>query len=866
MSEAVRTTCPYCGVGCGLIVRREAGCLTVSGDPEHPANRGRLCSKGASLMETLGLEGRLTHAKIEGRTVPLAHALDHVARGFARVLAQHGPDAVAFYLSGQLLTEDYYVANKLVKGFLGSANIDTNSRLCMSSAVAAHLRAFGEDIVPVSYADLEQAELVVAAGWNGAYTHPVLFRRVLAAREGRGSHLVVIDPRRTETALAADLHLPVAPGTDLWLWAGLLEYLKREARLDWRFLETRVRGFGEALARVTGLSIPEVARRTGLPEAGVAAFYRLFAQHDRTVTVFSQGSNQAVNGTDQANAIIDVHLATGRIGRPGAGPFSITGQPNAMGGREVGGLANQLAAHLDFRPEHVAEVARFWGATRMAHSPGLKAVDLFEAVRQGKIRALWIMGTNPAVSLPGLDGVDEALARCEFLVVSEVVEHNDTARHAHVLLPAAAWGEKAGTVTNSERRISRQRAFLPLPGEARPDWWLMQEVARRLGHGQAFAYTGPADIFREHARLTRVNRGRRAFDLSALASLSAEAYATLAPVQWPVPEEGQPTLLPERLTMVGPMPPERPQADATHPIVLTTGRVRDQWHTMTRTGRTPRLFSHTPEPLLALHPHDAQATGLAPGQWAEVRNAGGSVAVRVEVSDALAPGLAFLPMHWNSDFASQARVNRLVAARCDPISGQPAFKRNAVAVRPLASRAAGFLLARTAPRLPEEWTWVRIPLAQGSRIEFATSEDVDTAAAWGLRQLAGPGDWLRLHDPGRRLRAARIADGRLAALLVVESQGAHHLPRDWLESLLGQPLDEASRRTLLTGRPPAGHATSRTVCVCMGVSDREIMAAIAQGARSPADLGRITGAGTQCGGCLPAIERMLAPVSAAAAG
>ncbi|MCC8987699.1 MAG: molybdopterin-dependent oxidoreductase, partial [Candidatus Contendobacter sp.] len=472
--EMVRTTCPYCGVGCGVKVTIDANDgARVAGDETHPANYGRLCSKGAALGETLSLDDRLLYPEIAGRRVSWDEAITTVADGFCRALLKHGPGAVAFYVSGQLLTEDYYVANKLMKGCLGGANIDTNSRLCMSSSVAGHKRAFGTDTVPGCYEDLEEADVVVLVGSNLAWCHPVLYQRILAARERRGGKpsLVVIDPRRTTTCDVAETHLPLKPGSDTALFNGLLVHLYQQNRLDPEFLENHVAGFWSAYrtAKEVAPNVPAVAVRTGLPESAVAEFYGLWGRTRKVVTVYSQGVNQSAHGSDKVNAIINCHLATGRIGQPGMGPFSVTGQPNAMGGREVGGLANQLAAHMDFAPEDVERVQRFWQAPAIAQNPGLKAVDLFKAVADGKIKALWIMGTNPVVSMPDADQVREALRRCPLVVVSDAVADTDTLRLAHVKLPALTWGEKDGTVTNSERRISRQRTFLPPPGEAKPD-------------------------------------------------------------------------------------------------------------------------------------------------------------------------------------------------------------------------------------------------------------------------------------------------------------------------------------------------------------------------------------------------------------
>ncbi|MEA2867004.1 MAG: assimilatory nitrate reductase catalytic subunit, partial [Bradyrhizobium sp.] len=528
--RATRTTCPYCGVGCGVLATADdSGGAAISGDPEHPANLGRLCSKGSALGETLGLEDRLLHPMIRCskgtmERVAWTDALDHVAHRFKHIIARDGPGAVAFYLSGQLLTEDYYVANKLMKGFVGSANVDTNSRLCMSSSVAGHRRAFGADTVPGCYEDLDEADLLVLTGSNAAWCHPVLFQRMLANKQQRGARIVVIDPRRTDTAEGADLFLGLKPGTDTALFSGLLVHLADNGALDPEYIERHTSGFEDALARARSIAggIAATALATGLSELDVAAFFQMFGDTPRVVTLYSQGVNQSAQGTDKVNAIINCHLATGRIGKPGASPFSLTGQPNAMGGREVGGLANQLAAHMGFTPPDIDRVRRFWKAPRIATHEGLKAVQMFEAIARGEIKALWVMGTNPAVSLPDADVARAALRKLELFVVSENVRSNDTVKSgAHVLLPAQAWGEKSGTVTNSERRISRQRAFLTPPGETKPDWWIVGEVAKRLGFGAAFDYKSAADVFREHAGLSAFeNGGSRDFDIGALKSLS----------------------------------------------------------------------------------------------------------------------------------------------------------------------------------------------------------------------------------------------------------------------------------------------------------------------------------------------------------
>lgn len=883
----IRTTCPYCGVGCGVLVSREGDAFKVRGDPEHPANLGRLCSKGAALADTLSLDDRLLYPELAGARVSWESALDTVAKRFTEVIAEHGPEAVAFYVSGQLLTEDYYVANKLMKGFIGSANIDTNSRLCMSSAVAGHKRAFGADSVPGCYEDLELADLVVLAGSNAAWTHPVVYQRLVAAKQARPEmHVVVIDPRHTATCDLADLHLAIRPGSDAWLFNGLLQHLKREDAIAWSYVEAHVEGFGVALEAVAGLSIPMVAAQCGLSENAVAEFYRLFTQTDKTVTVFSQGINQSSSGVDKVNAILNAHLATGRIGLPGATPFSITGQPNAMGGREVGGLANQLAAHMDFGPEEIDRVSRFWAAPNLARKPGLKALDLFEAIAEGRIKAIWIMATNPVVSLPEADRVRAALQSCEFVVVSDVVARTDTTACAHVLLPAAAWGEKDGTVTNSERRISRQRAFLPLPGEARPDCWIVGEVARRMGFGEQFAYRLPADIFREHATLSGFeNGGRRDFDLSALSNLDAAAYAALSPVQWPVSRHGGTARLfadgrfftpsgRARMLPITPRPPAN-GPDSTYPLTLNTGRIRDQWHTMTRTGKAAKLMAHLQEPFVEIHPVDAQRYGVRDGALARLESRNGAYLARVRESTEQQPGCVFAPIHWNDQNTSRGRIDVLVQAVADPLSGQPEFKQTPVAIHPYAADWHAFIMLRheaasaarpgfpyrpTDPATPTPY-WCQVRVKACLRHEIAGQALPPDWPAILNETLATDGDWMAMKDSGAgRYRGALFGDGRLLALYFVERDLTLLPQRQWLESLFeAETLDDGERAALLLGRPGrAMQDVGRTVCACFGVGEHTLMKAIAEGADSVEALGIRLHAGTNCGSCIPELKSLLA--------
>ncbi|MFI3220200.1 MAG: molybdopterin-dependent oxidoreductase, partial [Methylococcales bacterium] len=523
MNATILTTCPYCGVGCGIsaIVDEGQHHVTINGDKTHPANFGRLCSKGSALGDTVELKGRLLQPQVNGQETSWEQALDLVADSFKAVIKKHGADAVAFYGSGQLLTEDYYVTNKLMKGFIGSGNMDTNSRLCMSSSVAGHKRAFGSDTVPNCYEDYEHAELIILIGSNAAWCHPVSFQRIRAAKEANPAlKIVVIDPRRTASCDIADLHLAVASGSDAWLFNGLLSYLSDHDALDSAYIEAHTEGFAAALG---DYAIEKIAEHCQLNAEDVKQFYDWFATIDKVLSLYSQGINQSSSGTDKVNAIINCHLATGKLGKVGSGALSLTGQPNAMGGREVGGMANQLAAHIEF--SDVDKVARFWNAPHTMKQAGLTAVDLFDTIHEGKVKAVWIMGTNPVVSLPNADKVKQALQGCEFVVVSDCIANTDTTALAHVLLPAQGWSEKDGTVTNSERRISRQRALFKPAGVAKPDWWIITQIARRMGFETEFNYQSPVDIFREHAALSGFeNNGQRDFDISAYAEISATEY------------------------------------------------------------------------------------------------------------------------------------------------------------------------------------------------------------------------------------------------------------------------------------------------------------------------------------------------------
>jgi len=882
--QTVRTTCPYCGVGCGVTAILRPGTIPIiAGDAAHDANHGRLCVKGAALGETLDLDGRLLYPAVRAagalRRASWDEALERVARGFADIVAEHGPDAVALYVSGQLLTEDYYVANKFMKGYVGSANIDTNSRLCMSSSVAGHKRAFGEDLVPGCYEDFELADMIVLVGSNTAWCHPTLFQRILRAKQARpGLQIVVIDPRRTATCESADLHLPIKPGTDVWLFNGLLGYLARQGAVDAAFVAAHTEGLEAALAMadVDCADPAQVARICRVDPALLLAFYAAFAATGKVVTAFSQGVNQSASGTDKVNAIINCHLLTGRIGQPGMGPFSLTGQPNAMGGREVGGLANMLAAHMEIdNPVQRAALKEFWNAPAIATKPGLKAVDLFHAVEAGSVKAVWIIATNPLVSLPDADQLRRALDQCELVVVSDIVGATDTTAYADLLLPALGWGEKDGTVTNSERCISRQRAFLPPPGEARADWWALCEVARRMGF-DGFDFDSAHAIFDEHARLSgwrnaEEGAGRRVFDIAGMAGMSRQAYDALEPIQWPVAQAGAGTRRlfgdgrfahasgKARFVATAPRWPVN-AVDDDYPLALNTGRMRDQWHTMTRTGKSPRLSNHAPEPVVDLHPNDALLCGVREGELARVTSRWGAMVARVTHGGGIARGSVFVPIHWSGQTASDARVGALVNPVVDPVSGEPEFKHTPVRVEPFVVEWQAFVLSRTALAVDGVANWTRIQGDGFVRYELAGRGPAHADWARDVLGVDGAADWIEYDDVGAGVyRAAHLVEGRLQACVFVARRAALP-PRQWLAGLFKEEtLAAQDRATLLAGRAPhLGPDPGPTVCSCFGVGRNTICTAIRErGLETTAQVTACLKAGGNCGSCVPEIGKLL---------
>ncbi len=888
MTQA-KTTCPYCGVGCGVTATVDAGTLcAVEGDREHPANFGRLCVKGAALHETLGEHGRLLKPRLDGVEVSWEAALSATAERLNALRLEHGNHTVAAYLSGQLLTEDYYVANKLFKGFLGTPHLDTNSRLCMASAVAGYKRAFGADAVPCNYEDLEEAELVVLVGSNLAWNHPVLYQRIKVAKERNPlMRLVVIDPRVTDSCDIADLYLGIKPGSDAYLFNGLLTWMAQRHKLDTLYLDRHTEGLDEALAAAqqTAASVAEVAALCDVDPERLETFYYWFASQLHVVTLYSQGINQSSSGTDKCNAIINCHLAGGKIGLPGAGPFSITGQPNAMGGREVGGLANQLAAHMDYHTPGARNlISRFWSTKTLTpilpEAPGYKAVELFEAIERGDVKALWVMATNPAISLPDAAQVRAALEKCPLVIVSECAAHTDLLPYADIVLPASGWSEKDGTVTNSERRISRQRGMLPPPGEARHDWWIMCEVAKRLGAGEAFNYTHPWEIFDEHARLSGFENGAgldspaRLFDISGLVGLGREGYDALAPIQWPVTaraphgtarlfETGEFATANGRakLLAIYPQGPKQTLSSA-YPLRLNTGRIRDQWHTMTRTARAPRLMNHRAEPFMDVHPDDACAAGVVDQGLATLTAEKGAFCARVRVSNAQRRGEVFVPIHWTDCFSKQARSSALIGSITDPLSGQPEAKHGAVTLTPLDTEWQATLLVADDAISATPWCnsayWTRIPMRGCQRWQLANTQPMNDWLARLNAWLPGITVSVLSQDVAHgRLRAAGVDSGKLRWWLMVGPP--NELPGlAWLEARFNdETLSDAHRRRLLAGGDDGAADAGPMVCSCHQVGQTTITQAIRAGDTSVEALGARLACGTQCGSCIPELKSLL---------
>ncbi len=887
-----KTTCPYCGVGCGVNVTVPSSgsdsehdktldlknIPPVSGDTDHPANFGRLCVKGSSLAQTLHSDDRLLTPVVNGDVVSWESAVDTVSEKIAQVVKDHGPDAFAFYLSGQILTEDYYVANKLAKGFIGTANVDTNSRLCMASAVVGYKRAFGSDTVPCNYEDLELCNLLIMVGSNAAWTHPILYQRIVEAKKQRPNmKVVVIDPRETATCDIADLHLAIRPGSDAAVFSFLLKHSVDAGVLNNTFISRHTNGFKETLhqANESCSSLAFVADFCGVSEEALLTLATWWCDTPKTVTFYSQGVNQSSSGVDKCNAIINCHLATGRIGKEGAGPFSITGQPNAMGGREVGGLANQLAAHMDFATPGAQElVQRFWQAPNMATENGLKAVDMFQAMEEGKVKVVWIMSTNPMVSLPDTAQVRRALEKCELVIVSDCKAHTDTTAMADVLFPATGWSEKNGTVTNSERRISRQRGLLPPPGEAKHDWWAICEVAKRLGYRSAFSYQNVHEIFAEHAALSEFeNNGKRDFDIGHFSGISQQDYDALTPVQWPVPK-GRPQgtkrmfekgrfFTPDRRAKFIPIIPSLPvyQATSEWPFTFNTGRVRDQWHTMTRTGDAASLTKHTDQPYVEIHPKDAKRLNIVDQSLVHVQSESGEALLKAKISRGVSPGNVFAPIHWTKQFSNAAVVSNLIPQVVDPLSGQPESKHAQVRLEAVTDASYGIVIS-TQPLESLDFTyWCRVPSDYGYRYEvvWPAGESVASIRSLFSTSPSSKEEWLEYTNPKtQQIRLAQIADQKLISVVYLHSKPVS-ISCDWLESKLvgNECLSDSDRMAILVGLPANVEDKGAIVCSCFQVGSKQIEKAVASGAHSVEQLGASLKCGTNCGSCLPELKNFI---------
>jgi ferredoxin-nitrate reductase len=694
--ERVKSTCSYCGVGCGIVIKRDRkGQVTVEGDKDHPANRGMLCSKGMNLHYAMqDKSDRLLYPEMRWsrnhprERVTWAVAMKRAAAVFKSIIENHGPDSVGFYVSGQCLTEEYYIANKLVKGFIGTNNIDTNSRLCMSSAVAGYSKMLGEDSVPVSYEDIELADCFFIAGANPAWCHPILFRRIEAHKQQNPDvKLIVVDPRKTQTCALADLHLQITPGTDVYCYNAIARILIENGDVDYEFIQTHTEGFEAYRDSVFMHTVEEAARICDVDAHDLRLAAQYIAASQGFLTLWAMGLNQSAIGVNKNIALISLNLITGHIGKPGSGPFSLTGQPNAMGGREVGGLATMLAAHRSYaNPDHRREVAEFWGVRDLSDKPGLTATQMVEALERGDLKAIWIICTNPMVSLPDARRAEAALKNARFVVVQDISRLSDTVSFADLVLPAAGHFEKEGTMTNSDRRVSYLGKAVPAPGEALPDAEILCRFAKEMGY-HGFDFPSVAAIFDEHARLTRGTN----LDMSGL---THERLMSRGTIQWPVPHvthEGTPRLFtdhqfftPSRKARLFPLTePQNTSEPLTrdHPLILTSGRIRDQWHTMTKTGKVSKLKQHIDKPFLEIHPEDALVRNIKEGDVVEIANARGTVRVSAKVTDDVKKGVVFLPMHWgrilNHDLS---RANNLTSDRVDPISKEPDFKFAAVEV------------------------------------------------------------------------------------------------------------------------------------------------------------------------------------------
>ena len=917
--KETKSTCPYCGVGCGVLIGSQGNqIVSVKGDPTHPANFGRLCTKGATLHLTTALDNRALYPEMRltreatRKRVSWDVSLDFLAEKFAQTIEKHGPDSVAFYISGQLMTEDYYVFNKLAKGLIGTNNVDTNSRLCMSSAVAGYKVTLGADAPPACYEDIDHTDCLFIAGSNTAFAHPIIFRRIEDAKaKNPNLKIIVVDPRRTDTAQAADLHLAILPGTDVALFNGLLHVMLWEGLLDMDFIRNHTNGFDtlkETLREYTPKMVSDIC---GIKEADIIQAAKWFGKGP-TLSLYCMGLNQSIHGTDKNAALINLHLATGQIGRPGAGPFSLTGQPNAMGGREVGGMANLLSGHRDLNnAEHRAEIAKLWGVESVPEATGKTAIEMFDAVKSGEIKAIWIACTNPAHSMPDLNNVLAALENAELVVVQDAFNNTDTCQYADVLLPASTWGEKEGTVTNSERRITRVNPAVPPPAEAKHDWQIMVDFAQRLekrlaklpspasgrgvgGEGERgseatpatlFPFTKTEDIFNEHRETTR----GRDLDMTGL------SYALLnqqGPQQWPYKTDdttGKARLYADGVFQT---PDGKAQfinavykgtadkTDARHPLHLLTGRLRDQWHGMSRTGRAAQLFNHVEEASINMSANDMTRRDLKTGDIVKVSNKRGSLVLPVLMSDEVQPAQTFIAMHWGSQFMHGLGVNALMPPNFDKTSKQPELKHTAIKIQKLAlpwrmtvMRSLKDLNQLQAIRaLLPNFTYASCGLFGREsndgigmlmlRAAHEAAPEVDVIAQ--IDTILGMTDdatCLNYNDAKRSISKRIMVENiegksKVTGVRLV----GETLAADWLKDVMttGQFSDELRRWALAPlSAPPTGQkGRGKIVCNCLDVSQNEIIDNIELGA-DLITLQTKLKCGTECGSCVPELRKLV---------
>ncbi|MDQ6957005.1 MAG: molybdopterin-dependent oxidoreductase [Mariprofundaceae bacterium] len=890
MTRTVNSVCSYCGTGCGIRLETDGQrIISLSGNEQHPTNQGKLCSKGRELHHTVRTKDRFLRPQLRtSLQAPFAPvdwdtALHHSAQKFADIIQQHGPDAVAFYVSGQLLTEDYYVFNKLMKGFIGSNNIDTNSRLCMSSAVMGYKRAFGADGPPTCYDDIEKAGCYLIAGANPAYAHPILFRRMEAAKEANPDlKIIVTDPRRTDTCSIADLHLALKPGTDVPLFQAMLNVMLWEDLLDNNYIEQHTQGFDAMLENIQSMTPRKAADICGIDTADIVKAALWFAEN-KTLSFWTMGLNQSTSGSDKNNALINLHLATGQVGKEGCGPFSLTGQPNAMGGREVGGLANMLAAHRDYHnPEHRKEVADYWGVDDVPCKPGLTATELFSALEEGTVKAVWIACTNPIVSMPDAKRAEAALKKAELVVVSDAYHPTDTTKFAHVLFPASGWAEKEGTITNTERRITHLQQAIPKAGVSKDDWKIVTDFAVCLGEklgkdwSQAFAYKTAGDVFDEHCGLTKGVD----IDISGLSYAVLDEYGAQ---QWPFKKGDKPNQVKRLYTDhvyetadkkahfvdVDYIPVAEP-TDDEYPISLTTGRIRDQWHTMTKSGAVPQLMQHVSMPTLQIHPDDAAEYGIEDEALVAIDSRRGRVIAPAQISKDIRSGLVFLPMHWGKMTAQAGRANDLIQTAIDPHSKEPEFKHAAVKIQPFKAAWHGMMLmAGDKVKLGREMIAgysYGVLFCAGTdhpvtSIDLACTKTLKDTQYKRLDQMLEQGqsfETLTYSDRKHGInRKAWLDDGRLVAVRWV---GGDISEAKWLRKLMleGRDVGELRPYLLAPGGPVDKQDTKgKIICACNNVGELELQAAIEAGSNTIEKLKGCTMAGTGCGSCVPEMKRLL---------